>query len=157
MHTLKLAQEVFMRAHDKLKGHLQSHPAYTFYKAARIFDPRQLPTIGHNISDYSVIKGFENPSPELLEEFLIYCRSPIDSLPTPFVLNDYWASISGRFPLLSSVARGAIWMPVTSVDVQRSFSQYKHILNDRREGLTEENTKRLLMLYYNGDVEGRLN
>jgi hypothetical protein len=146
-----------MLAHRKLEGHLHSHPAYLFYKAARIFDPRQLPTISHNISDYSVIKGFENPSPELLEKFLIYCRSPIDSLPNPLVLNDYWASVNGRFPLLSSIARGAIWMPVTSVDVKRSFSQYKHLLNDRREGLTEENTKCLLMLYYNGDVEGRFN
>ena len=44
-------------------------------------------------------------------------------------------------------------MPVTSVDVERSFSQYKHLLKDRREGLTEENTKRLIMLYFNGDVE----
>ena len=45
---------------------------------------------------------------------------------------------------------------MTSVDVERSFSQYKHPLNDRREGLTEENTKRLMMLYFNGDVEDHI-
>ena len=60
--------------------------------------------------------------------------------------------MTNRFPILSSIARDTIWMPVTSVDVERSFSLYKHILNDRREGLTEENTKRLMML----DVEGQL-
>ena len=38
-------------------------------------------------------------------------------------------------------------MPVTSVDVERSFSQYQHLLNLRRESLTEENIKRLVMLY----------
>ena len=38
-------------------------------------------------------------------------------------------------------------MPVTSVDVERSFSQYQHLLNHRRESLTEENTIRLVMLY----------
>ena len=41
---------------------------------------------------------------------------------------------------LSSIARDAMWMPVSSVDVERSFFQYKHLLNDRREVLTEENT-----------------
>ena len=43
-----------------------------------------------------------------------------------------------RFPLLSAVAMEAIWMPVTSVDVESSLSQYKHLLNDRRESLTEK-------------------
>ena len=59
-----------------------------------------------------------------------------------------------RFPNLATIASHVIWMPVASVDVERSFSQYKHILNDRRESLTEENTKRMVMLYYNGDIEG---
>ena len=45
-------------------------------------------------------------------------------------------------------------MPVASVEVERSFSLYKHILNKRCESLTEENTKRLVLLYYNGDIEG---
>ena len=59
-----------------------------------------------------------------------------------------------RFSNLAVIALQAIWMPVASVDVERSFSQYKYILNDRRESLTEENTKRLLLLYYNSDIEG---
>ena len=62
-----------------------------------------------------------------------------------------------RFPNLAAIAVQAIWMPVASVDVERNFSQYKHILNDRRESLTEENTKRLVLLYYNGDIEGHFN
>ena len=44
-----------------------------------------------------------------------------------------------RFPLLAAVAMEAIWMPVASDDVERSFSQYKHLLDDRRESLSEEN------------------
>ena len=58
-----------------------------------------------------------------------------------------------RFPLLAAVAMEAIWMPVASVDVERSLSQYKYLLNDRRESLSEENTERLVMLYHNGDIE----
>ena len=66
----------------------------------------------------------------------------------------FWEGMGDRFPNLAAVASHAIWMPVASVNVERSFSQYKHLLNDRRESLTEENTKRLVMLYYNGDIEG---
>ena len=55
--------------------------------------------------------------------------------------------------MLAAIASEMIWMPVTSVEAERSFSNYKNILNDRRESLTQENTKRLMMLYYNGDVQ----
>ena len=58
-----------------------------------------------------------------------------------------------QFPLLTEVALDAMWIPVSSVDVKRSFSIYKH-LDDRGEGLSEENTELLVMLYYNGDIEG---
>ena len=60
-----------------------------------------------------------------------------------------------HFPNLATIASLVIWMPVTLVDVERSFSQYKHILNDSRESLAKENTKRMVMLYYNGGIEGK--
>ena len=44
-------------------------------------------------------------------------------------------------------------MPVTCIDVERGFSQYKNLLNNRRESLMEENTKRLVMLCINRDIE----
>ena len=72
----------------------------------------------------------------------------------PLSIFDFWEGMRTRFLILSAIAANAIWMPVVSVDVERSFSQYKHILNDRRESLTEQNTKRLVMLYFNGDIEG---
>ena len=60
----------------------------------------------------------------------------------------------GLLLLLSSIARDAMWLPVTLVDVERNFSQYKRLLDDRRETHTEENSKKLMMLYCNGDIEG---
>ena len=108
----------------------------------------------HDISDYSAIPSLKDPSPALLEEWLIYVQYNCDDLPNPFHVNDFWKGVHARFPNLAAIAMQAIWMPVASVDVERSFSQYKHILNDRRESLTEENTKRLVLLYYNGDIEG---
>ena len=68
--------------------------------------------------------------------------------------SSYEASSTSRFPNLVTIASYVIWMPIASVDVECSLSQYKHILNNRRESLTEENTKRMVMLYYNGDIEG---
>ena len=133
---IKSFNKVFRLSLQKLEGHLDCHPAYPYYKAAGIFDPRQLPTVSCDISDYLEITAFESPPPALLEEFLIYCRSPIDSLPNPLVLFEYWGSMTNRFPILSSIARDAIWIPVTSADAERSFSLYKHLLNDRRGGLT---------------------
>ena len=151
---LKSFQGVYKLAESKLVLHLDQHPAYDFYKAARIFDTRQLPTLGCDIGNYGAVTALANPSTQLSEEWLIYTRWS-DALPNPFNILDFWKGVSERFPALSSIAVDALWMPVTSVDVERSFSQYKHILNERRESLTEENTKRLLMLYFNGDIEGR--
>ena len=42
---------------------------YNFYKAARIFDPRQLPYITHGIDSFAAIQDFQDPSTELVEEF----------------------------------------------------------------------------------------
>ena len=47
-------------------------------------------------------------------------------------------------------------MPVTSVDAERSFSQYKHLMNKQRENLTPENTKQFTMLYFNSDLEKKI-
>ena len=120
----------------------------------RVFDPRQLPTLGNNIEEYGAIKALQDPLPELLEEWLIYTQYR-DELPSPFSIPAFWKGMKDRFPHLSTIGAAAIWMSVASVDVERSFSQYKHILNDRRESLIEQNTKRLVMLYSNGDIEGR--
>ena len=79
-----------------------------------------------------------------------------DDIPQPLDIPNVWKSIAGRFRQLSEVALEAIWMPVSSVDVERSFSQYKHLLNDRRESLTQSNTKMMAMMYFNGDIEGQL-
>ena len=63
------------------------------------------------------------------------------------LLSAFWGGLQQRFQGLAAVAQDAIFMPVdASVDEERSFSQYKHLLNDRRKGLTEANTKQLLML-----------
>ncbi|XP_025408739.1 uncharacterized protein LOC112682378 [Sipha flava] len=41
--------------------------------------------------------------------------------------------------------------PITSVDVERSFSKYKHILSDRRRKFLFENLKKILIVQCNSD------
>ena len=43
------------------------------------------------------------------------------------------------------------YAPVTSVEVERSFSMYKHILSDRRQSLKFENLEKLLVVMCNSD------
>ena len=104
----------------------------------------------HDISDFRVLPGLCTPSVELHDEWLIYVQTPLESIPSSVNIPDFWNSMQDQYPLLYAVANQVIWMPVASVDW---FSQYKHILNDRRTSLSEEN--KLLMLYHNGDLEHR--
>jgi hypothetical protein len=41
------------------------------------------------------------------------------------------------------------YAPITSCDVERSFSKYESVLSDRREGFTVENLKYVLILNCN--------
>ena len=95
---------------------------YNFYKAARIFDPRQLPCITHDIDSFAVIKDFQDPSTEPVEEFQIYVNYK-DDLPDPFNIPTFWNANKSTFPLPLQIANKVIWMLITSVVVERSFSQ----------------------------------
>ena len=65
-----------------------THSAYEFYKAAHNFDPRQIQSLVHNIGDYAAVKALAAPSPQPLEEWLIYTQWR-DAIPTPFNLPDF--------------------------------------------------------------------
>jgi hypothetical protein len=52
-----------------------------------------------------------------------------------FDLNIYWKSKINSLPNLSKLALEYIWLPVSGVDVERSFSAYTNILSDRRHAL----------------------
>ncbi|XP_041480924.1 uncharacterized protein LOC121428390 [Lytechinus variegatus] len=149
----KTFNKVFKAAADKITKHLDQHPAMPFYKAARIFDPRQLVSISLDIDDYQHAIPDLTAAAIQTEEWLMYTHLNPSHIPEPLNLTEFWKSMSVRFPGLASIAMDAMWMPVSSVDVERSFSQYKHILDDKRENLTPENTKMMTMLYYNADVE----
>ena len=117
---IKSFQTVFQLSFIKLnESPEKNHPTYDFYQAVRVFDPRQLPCISHDIDEYgSSVKILQNPSIELMEEWLIYTQFREDSLPILLEMPSFWVSMTGRFPVISNIALDAIWLPVTSVDVE---------------------------------------
>ena len=60
-----------------------------------------------------------------------------------FDLNSYWLEKRNTLPILAELALLYIWLPVSGVDVEHSFSAYKNILSDRRCLL--ENSKLLIL------------
>lgn len=146
----------FSRAFQKLSKYTDDNAAMDYYKLCRVFDPRQLATIDNDITKYAKLQNLNNPSEQLMEEWDIYIQAAKDQLPADFNLYKFWGAMDLRTPTLAGIAIEHIWRKTTSVDAERSFSLYKHLLDDRRMRLTEVHTKQLLLLYFNGDVEGRL-
>ena len=98
---IKSFQSVFFKSSDKLSGHLDRHPAYCFYRVVRVFDPRQLPCLSHDIANSEdEIKALKEPSQDLMDEWLIHTQFQPDTLPSALELPSFWASMVGQFLLL---------------------------------------------------------
>ena len=56
-----------------------------------------------------------------------------------------------RFNILKCTEAEKIYsfLPLTTVEVERSFSKYRDILSDKRRSLSTENLEKYLMIYFN--------
>jgi hypothetical protein len=61
----------------------------------------------------------------------------------------YWKNKIKCWPFSSKIVYNYLFVPISSAEVERSFSCYNNILNDNRHNLSEENLKFLNALYYN--------
>jgi hAT family C-terminal dimerisation region len=145
-----LFSEAFVLAYEKCEKHLSRHPALSLFKAIRCFDPRfiQSNVINHNMTNYRIVKEFHSPTDVLIQEWAIYCGLN-ESAEELIDLDIYWRGKIHLLPELSTIALVYIWLPVSGVDVERSFSSYKSILSDRRIALKEESIQMLNFLYFN--------
>ena len=100
------------------------------------------------MEDYRIIEEFRFPTDSLIQEQTIYCGFS-ESIEEFKDLDIYWWGKSHLLPELSSLALIYIWLPVSGVDIERSFSSYKSILSDRRVALKEESIQMLNFLYFN--------
>ena len=147
--------EVFNIALKKFEKHINNHSSLELFKSIRCFDPKyiQAETTRQNIYLYSKILEFKNPSNDLLNEWSVYCNLQNDFLEDQEMnLDSYWKDLSRSLPVLSKIALIYIWLPVSGVDVERSFSAYKSILSDRRHSLSEESIAMLNFLYFNANT-----
>jgi len=149
---IELFSNAFALAYEKCEKHISNHPALSLFKAIQCFDSRFIQSYiaHHNIDDYRIIEEFRLPTDNLIQEWAIYCGFN-ESIEEFKDLDIYWWDKSHILPELSSLALMYIWLPVSGVDIERSFSSYKSILSDRRVALKEESIKMLNFLYFNLD------
>ncbi|CAG8838338.1 55_t:CDS:1, partial [Racocetra persica] len=91
---------------------------------------------------------FNKPSNQLIQEWGIYCGGE-EIFELDFDIEKYWLEKARFLPCLSKLALKYIWLPISGVDIERSFSAYKNILSDKRHSLSPESIEILNMLYFN--------
>ncbi|CAG8774301.1 13705_t:CDS:2, partial [Ambispora leptoticha] len=101
-----------------------------------------------NIALYKEIKELKNLSNNLINEWAIYSGLS-ETFSEDFDLDTYWHEKMTLLPNLSKIALLYIWLPVSGVDVERSFSAYKRILTDNRHALSENSLRMLNFLNFN--------
>jgi len=144
-------KQAYQVALNKWNKHIQHHSALPLFRDIQCFDPRfiRVQTNRQDILSYTNIIEFQNPVNVLLEEWGIYCRMEEVIEEGELDLDKYWSEKSITLPNLSKVALIYIWLPVAGVDVERSFSNYKSILSERRMRLSEKSISMLNLLYHN--------
>ena len=151
-------------ARDKLSKHVDAHPARALWEGARVFNPWRRTIALDNGAPFGLLSG-----PDLSRQLYEYqntehslgvppgwhvpqARAP----PGPSDVVEFWAAAPARWAALAEVAQRAIWLPVSSAAVERSFSVYKRVISDHRLSFTEQNTRMWVMLVHNGDIGRRL-
>jgi hypothetical protein len=149
-YYIRIFKEAFKLSLEKFKKHVENHPAVPLFKAIRCFDPRCIQSNSnyHIFSTYFIIKEFNDYTDDLIYEWGIYCNLQ-ENFDDNFDLDSYWNQKINTLPTLSSIALKYIWLPVSGVDVERSFSNYKSILSDKRMALKEDSIKKLNFMYFN--------
>jgi len=143
--------KAFKVALTKFEKHINSHSALPLFNAIQCFNPQFIQSFQnrHSLANYNLILEFQNPSNTLITEWSIYCGLVEIFGEDDLDLNQYWQEKKRSLPNLSKIALVYIWLPVSGVDVERSFSNYKRILDDRRRSLSENSIEMLNFLYYN--------
>src|SRR6266540_2800473 len=143
--------EVFRVVLTKFEKHINSHSALPLFNTIQYFNPQFIQSFQnrHNLANYNLILEFQNPSNTLITEWSIYYGLVEIFEEGDLDLNQYWQEKKRSLSNLSKIALIYIWLSVSGVDVERNFSNYKRILDDKRRLLSENSIKMLNFLYYN--------
>ena len=97
---------------------------------------------------YNDIGEFKNPTNALITEWGIYCALN-ELFEENLDLDNSWQEKLEILLNLSKLALIYIWLPISGVDVERSFSTYNRILADNRQNLSENSISMLNFLNFN--------
>lgn len=150
-----LFSKLWCDMHSKWSIYKRNYPTILSFKSIRIFDPRQSTKMGNlqSLEHQTCLKPWIEGNEEiLLNEYSQYCKAihsiNFDSMPN-FDLSCHWQSYQTTFPHLTALAIRSIWLPVSSVEVERSFSKYREIFSERRRKLSPAAMKVLSALHCN--------
>ena len=76
------------------------------------------------MTNYKIVKEFRSPTDVLIQEWAIYCELN-ESAEELIDLDIYWQGKIHLLPKFSTILLVYIWLPVSGVDVECSFSSYK--------------------------------
>ena len=148
---IPIFSEAFKLALTKFEKHTNFYVTLLLFQAIQCFNPQfiQVLSNNHNLATYNLITEFQNPSNKIITEWAIYCGLTEIFEEGNLDLDQYWQEKKRTLPNLSKLAFIYIWLPISGVDVERSFSNYKRILEDRHRVLSENSIEMLNFLYYN--------
>ena len=130
----------FTGSHSKLSKYVVdgAQPASEFLAQVRVLDPTNLVTLSYDMSDLDSIPGFEAVTEE---EWHLYINhvgpTAVKSCSGEFDLVLFWKSNSSILPELYKLASCYATTTVGSYEVERAFSAYNDMLDDKRRCLSE--------------------
>jgi len=127
---------------------MREHESLEFLKAVRIFDPEQLPFLSKKIEDCSILEELNRPNTK--EEFKKYLKCNIVEDCSKGLI-EFWKSLGKSFPNLTKLVLKYLTTPVSSVDVERSFSMYRDVLTNKKCSLKESSIETLCMINFNAN------
>ncbi len=141
-------------------------PPMNFLKSIQIFNPQKAKYLSNSankcIEEHDSIPEIHNLmvsgdlmlKSQFIAEFKSYlndCKEyekPND-IHTNVYIPNYWKSHFDNWKLLAPIVYKHLFIPISSAEVERSFSCYNNILIDKRYNLSEDTLKYLTSLYFN--------
>lgn len=130
----------------KLETTMENHPSLDLFKAIPIFNSVYAASARQDKEVYvPALPALSNVSAEEWHRYMSLAKAESGGVSA----TDWWTARQDRMPTLARIALVLLWLPTSSVDVERVFSHYNCLLRENRRSLKEENVKMMLMIKYN--------
>lgn len=150
---VSLFSSAFTAAHSKLVKYFVdgAQPATKFLDQVRVLDPRNLLDMDHDFGSIDSIPGFDQVSKEEWEMY-VYNHGPLavkQSKDGNIDLMLFWKAKASTLPALYKIASCYSTTTIGSYEVERSFSAYNEILDEKRRSLDETTIRAFHFLNWN--------